>query len=337
MSAPVIAFFNNKGGVGKTSLVYHLAWMAERLGLSVVAADLDPQANLTASFLDEEQLEDVWSEEGDQAHRPNTIARVLDPALEGTGDIRSPDPIQITDRIALVAGDLRLSRFEDELSEQWPKCLDRKERAFRVTSAFWRTVTAAGDQQQADVVLVDVGPSLGALNRSAMVAADYVVIPLAADLFSVRALQNLGPSMHQWRQEWRERLAKVPPAELAAPGRMQPLGYVLLQHSVRLDRPVKAYQRWLGRIPAVYRSSVLRLDDPAPGSVAQDDHLLGQIRHHRSLIPLSQDARKPVFDLKPADGAFGGHQAAVQQAAQEFQRLATVIFTAAGVPSRPAM
>ena len=47
-----IAFFNNEGGVGKTSLVYHLAWMYADLGLSVLAADLDPQANLTTMFLD---------------------------------------------------------------------------------------------------------------------------------------------------------------------------------------------------------------------------------------------------------------------------------------------
>jgi len=47
-----LAFFNNKGDVGKTSLVYHLAWMYSGLGLNVIAADLDPQANLTNIFLD---------------------------------------------------------------------------------------------------------------------------------------------------------------------------------------------------------------------------------------------------------------------------------------------
>jgi cellulose biosynthesis protein BcsQ len=57
MRPPIIAFFNNKGGVGKTSLVYHLAWMYLDLGLKVIAADLDPQANLTAAFLDEDRLE----------------------------------------------------------------------------------------------------------------------------------------------------------------------------------------------------------------------------------------------------------------------------------------
>ncbi len=56
-----IAFFNNKSGVGKTTLVYNLAWMIAELGLSVVVADLDPQANLTSMFLEEEEIESLWN------------------------------------------------------------------------------------------------------------------------------------------------------------------------------------------------------------------------------------------------------------------------------------
>jgi chromosome partitioning protein len=59
-----IAFFNNKGGVGKTSLVYHLAWMYADLGLSVIAADFDPQANLTSMFLEDDRLEELWETRG---------------------------------------------------------------------------------------------------------------------------------------------------------------------------------------------------------------------------------------------------------------------------------
>ena len=50
-----IAFFNNKGGVGTTSLVYHLAWMFADQGLPTLAVDFDPQANLTSMFLDEDR------------------------------------------------------------------------------------------------------------------------------------------------------------------------------------------------------------------------------------------------------------------------------------------
>jgi cellulose biosynthesis protein BcsQ len=62
MTVPVLTFFNNKGGVGKTSLAYHLAWMLSDVGYRVLACDLDPQANLTAAFLDEERLETLWNE-----------------------------------------------------------------------------------------------------------------------------------------------------------------------------------------------------------------------------------------------------------------------------------
>jgi cellulose biosynthesis protein BcsQ len=40
----IVAFFNNKGGVGKTTLVYHLAWMFSRKKIKTLAVDLDPQA-----------------------------------------------------------------------------------------------------------------------------------------------------------------------------------------------------------------------------------------------------------------------------------------------------
>ena len=81
-----IAFFNNKGGVGKTSLVYHLAWMYADLGLSVVAADLDPQANLTSMFLDDDRLEALWPDD----EHTETLFGALQPLLEGTGDVAEP-------------------------------------------------------------------------------------------------------------------------------------------------------------------------------------------------------------------------------------------------------
>jgi chromosome partitioning protein len=253
-----LAFFNNKGGVGKTTLVYHLAWMFAELGLSVLAADLDPQANLTSMFLSEDELEDIWEEDGSS----RTVTGCLAPLMEGTGDIAEPYIAPITPQIGLIVGDLSLSSVEDELSNQWPDCLDRKARAFRVITAFWRMLEMGASQQNADVVLIDVAPSLGALNRSALISASHVVIPLVPDLYSIQGLKNLGPTLNAWREEWGERLERNPIPTLSMPeGRMTPVGYVVLQHAARLDRPVKAFQRWLERVPSqgsleVMRSSV---------------------------------------------------------------------------------
>src|SRR5271168_1766342 len=114
-----ITFFNNKGGVGKTSMVYHLAWMFRDMGHSVLAVDLDPQSNLTSIFLDESEVEKLWPE----GKHPDTILGSIDPLIESLGDIQAPKPIKVERRLRLIAGDLGLSTFEDRLSEAWGKCL----------------------------------------------------------------------------------------------------------------------------------------------------------------------------------------------------------------------
>lgn len=332
MIAPIVAFFNNKGGVGKTSLAYHLAWMFAEQGKRVVAADLDPQSNLSAAFLDEDRLEGLWP----QGPHPRTVFGSIEPLLRGVGDIAPACVEPVDDNIGLVVGDLALSSFEDELSAQWPGCLDGKERSFRVISAFWRILDEVSRAQDADIVLVDVGPNLGAINRAILVASDHVVIPLAPDLFSLQGLRNLGPTLRRWRDGWGERLAKSPAPDLALPsGAMEPLGYVVQQHGVRLDRPVVAYSRWMARIPAEYRAAVLAEPAPAdPGPTVQDDpDCLALLKHYHSLVPMAQEARKPLFLLKPADGAIGAHQRAVQRAYQDFAALADEITDRLAAPA----
>ena len=166
-----IAFFNNKGGVGKTTLVYHLAWMYAELGFSVVAADLDPQANLSAVFLREDRLEELWPDDG----HPDSILGAVSPILRGLGDIREPHVERVSANLGLVVGDLGLSSFEAKLSSAWPDCLGRDESAFRTESAFHRTILDAADKRNADLTLIDVGPNLGAINRAAIIAANFVV------------------------------------------------------------------------------------------------------------------------------------------------------------------
>ncbi len=330
MSTKVIAFFNNKGGVGKTSLVYHLAWMYADLGVRVVAADMDPQANLSSEFLSDEKLEEIW----DGTDQPNTVFGCLQPTIKGTGDIADPQTSFIEDSLELLVGDLRLSGFEDELSAQWPYCLEGQERAFRVMSAFWRIMQKASNLHSADIILMDLGPNLGAINRAALISADYVVVPLSPDLFSLQALRNLGPTLRKWRDDWKVKIEKNPSRELELPkGEMQPAGYVVQQHSVRLDRPVKAYERWIAQIPEVYRKAVLGDEEPSESikSFNKDEHCLSLIKHYRSLMPLAHEARKPIFHLKPADGVVGGHMQAVQGAFRDFSELARRIAKKTGV------
>lgn len=321
-----IAFFNNKGGVGKTTLVYHLAYMLPRLGYPTVAVDLDPQANLTSAFFDEDQLERLWDEQSE------TILACIEPILEGTGDIRDPAAIEAAENLWVLAGDLGLSSFEDKLSDSWPRGYNQDQAALRATSAFHRIIQRAGETAHASVALLDVGPNLGAINRAALLAADYLVIPMAADLFSLQGLRNLGPTLRTWREMWREVRARVKTSFDLPAGTMIPAGYVVLQHAIRLDRPVRAYARWLNRIPGIYQEYVLDESPPTEINAAdRDEHCLATLRNFRSLMPMAQDARKPMFDLRPADGAIGSHAQLVQTCAADFRRLAERIVEVCGI------
>lgn len=323
-----IAFFNNKGGVGKTSMVYHLAWMFRDMGHRVLAVDLDPQSNLTSIFLDEGEVEKLWPD----GKHPDTILGSIDPLIESLGDIRDPKPIEIAGKLHLIAGDLGLSTFEDRLSEAWGKCLDDKAPiagdGFRVVTAFHRVMKIAAEKHDSEIVLIDVGPNIGAMNRAALVAADYVVIPLGADLFSLQGLRNLGPTLRDWRQGWTTRRAgKVPPGLSLPSGAMQPLGYVLLNPSVRENRPVKSYLKWADRIPCTYAQEVLNEPATPSGFPLLDDDInrLAMLKHFKSLMPMAQDARKPMFHLTARDGAIGGHASAVQDCKRQFHDLAEAI------------
>lgn len=327
MVTPIIAFFNNKGGVGKTSLVYHLAWIYAEKGKRVVAVDLDPQSNLSSFFLSENELEMLW----ENASTPNTIYRCIQPLIKGTGDILEPQLQEVELEgisVALLPGDLSLSQFEDDLATVWPECADGRERAFRVVSAFWRIIQLAITSYSADLVLIDMGPNLGSINRAVMISTDYVVIPLASDLFSVQGLRNLGPMLSKWRSQWQQRQNKHQSTDFKIPdGKMQPLGYISMLHAERTSRPTLAYQKWLARIPNVYQTEILQQDKVTNVTVEHDPNRIGTLKHYHSLMPMAQEARKPIFFLRPADGVVGGHYYSVQDAYQDFNKLSQRILS----------
>jgi cellulose biosynthesis protein BcsQ len=201
-------------------------------------------------------------------------------------------------------------------------------------SAFWRIMQQAATAHQASIILVDLGPNLGAINRAALIASDYIVVPLSPDLFSLQGLRNLGPILKGWRQGWEERVTKNPDADLELPsGHIQPMGYIVLQHAIRMDRPVKAYDRWIDRIPDEYQKNVLDRSATENNKIQiqNDPNCLALLKHYRSLMPLAQEAHKPMFHLKPADGAMGSHMQAAQSAGADFKTLALKIIEKIGI------
>jgi chromosome partitioning protein len=105
---------------------------------------------------------------------------------------------------------------------------------------------------------------------------------------------------------------------------MHPQGYILMQHTERLSRPVKAYKKWADRIPSTYRQSVLQ-QPTTQTALPNDGNCLAKLKHYRSLVPMAQEVRKPIFQLTTADGAIGSHSYAVRDAWSDFKALAVAI------------
>lgn len=227
-----------------------------------------------------------------------------------------------------------MSPFEERLAQEWPATLaGGDDAAVRVTTAFQRLVRRVAEDAGADVVLIDIGPNLGALNRAALLLADHVLVPLGADVVSAQALRNLGSALRRWRSDWQDvALPRVPPAMEAPLGRMNPLGYILMRPSLRLDGSVQEYQSWLGRIPELYSTAVL--GDTGVPKRSGAEYQIGTVRSYRSLVPLAHDAGKPMFDLRAADGAIGSTQRLVQICLTEFRALAVEVLRRMDVPAR---
>lgn len=286
-----IAFFNNKGGVGKTMLAYHLAWMYQELGIRVLAVDLDPQAYLTWSFLPKSKVEALWAD-----------SRGVFQAIQDYQDqIRSSPGLHletIAENLAFLGGHLDLSLLENRAAGEG---LEKVLRSI---------LRSAGKQHRAEIALVDLGPNLAALNRAAVLACEHFLTPLRPDVFSVGSLTSLGHALGDWKKD----------------GRLSPLGYVVVGVPVRMTRRGER----LKELANAYHREVL--GEPESASTPEPDpYCLAVLRPYVTLSALAQNTHKPMFLLKPADGAVGSNSASVQDCYRDFKELAIRIATACGI------
>lgn len=230
----------------------------------------------------------------------------------------------------LVPGDLRLSNFEDLLGDTWSSARGGSEPALRAQSAIHRYIQIAAEKVHADLVLVDLGPNLGALNRAVLATSDFFITPVAPDLFSIQGTENLGNKLVSWRKEW-DQCNNAWAGKLSIPrGQPKYLGYVVQMHNMRTNSTEGMTAGWsiYGQElePAIRRNIVDKLKPIHQVIERDDDYKLGQIPNLHSLIPYSLEARKPVFDCTSADGLRGAH---IKRAADSEGHFETIVETLA--------
>lgn len=234
MPVKIISVFNNKGGVGKTTLTFHLAHALAESGKKVLAVDLDPQCNLSIYSLSVEQIQSIWEEEddfvndpgfqgamdamspaefADFCNEPRTIHFSLKPAEEGIGELEhlSP-PLELAPNLHLIPGRLTLHMFEEALARRWSEAFVGQPLALRTMSEVRRLILKYADAYGYDYAIVDTSPSLGQLNKNLLTTLDAFLIPCAPDLFSLYGIRNIGSSLTRWLSELKSLYHLIPPS-----------------------------------------------------------------------------------------------------------------------------
>lgn len=317
-----VAFFNHKGGVGKTTLLFNVGLAMAEQGKTVLFIDADAQANLTSAAIDVETYERALDTN-------QTIHACLLPVINNTGDIKPLAPLKIRDSAYILPGDIRLSAFEEILPTAWVEALAGNYRGFQISSAMFRLIEHLGSVVDADIALIDLGPNVGALNRAIMVGTEGFVVPLSPDLFSLTALPSVGKSASRWVGDWHAALEAAKRGSLAfdialPDGFPSPLGYVNQQFVTYRKAPAEAFRRWIELIPETYQSGIVDPLEQADITVPSSPHLLGEVKNLSSLIPIAQQANKAIFELTGAQ-ARGAQYTRAQDTLDLFVTLAQKI------------
>lgn len=332
--AKLISLFNHKGGVSKTTTAFNLGWMLARQGRRVLMIDCDPQCNLTGMVLGLEDVETADSIQGTRNGRPLNIREGLAPAFESRPAlIQAVECVQVprNDRLFLMPGHIGLAEYEVTLgiAQELSGSLVTL-RNLPGSVRFLIDTTAA--EYRIDIVLIDMSPSLGAVNQNLLTTSDLFLVPMHPDYFSSMAVKSLTTVLPKWKA-WAEAASKMDllkqaeyPFPNAAP---KFLGYVVQKYRPRAGVPSRAFQRWIDQleiavkdifIPALERCGMM-LDAAVYQAAGYDPHEpILQMPDFNSLIARSQEHQVPIFELTPDQLQQVGRVLDITQGSQEHFR-----------------
>jgi cellulose biosynthesis protein BcsQ len=327
-----VALFNNKGGVGKTTITVNLAHALAKRGNRVLMVDADPQCNLSAFCLIEDQLDDLLaaSEAGTGS---TTVWDGIRPVVLGRGDVADVEVFEIYENVLLLSGDVLVSQYEEELPAAWTDSFARKSRGYDVMGALSRLVDKLADDYSVNIILFDVGPNVGPLNRTILLDSNYFLAPVGSDLFSLRALGAVGRSMSRWISDWTtvRSLAPSSAAESLMEGRPKFLGYVASAYKVKKGgRSAKPHEHWEGKIAPRVKQRIVDVLEALGGDMKVSlPYKLGEVKHFQSLAADAQKLKLPFGQLKGKVNP--GHNKQIDTANKVFDAIAGLLLTKTGL------
>lgn len=311
--AKTIAFFNNKGGVSKTTTCFNLGWMLAERGHTVVMVDADPQCNLTGMVLDLSENDAL------QTFYDNNPGQNLKDALEPAFASRPKPlkPVTCVDvegrpNLHLIPGHVGLA--EDEVSLGIAQQLSESLQALKNLPGSFRYIfDITAEKYNADYVLIDLSPGLGSINQNLVATADYFTVPTSPDVFSVMAIESLSRVLPKWAK-WAKsasNLEALANADYPFPKtNLKFLGTMVQKYRLKGGKATEAFQKYFDEldeaidttlIPQLETAGLLLSPEEYEKAGLKDNYRLASIPDFNTLIANSQQVRKPVFTLTQAD------------------------------------
>ncbi|HOV10277.1 MAG TPA: AAA family ATPase [Bacteroidales bacterium] len=311
-----VAIFNHKGGVSKTTTAFNLGWMLARKGKRTLLVDADSQCNLTLYSIGQKEYE-MHFEKGDL----NNIKDALEPAfkakpklIEGINAVT----VKRNPYLFLLPGHLDLTEYEVSLgvSFQLSNALGTLK---NLPGAFNYLIEKTAIKCNAEYILIDLNPSLSAINQDIFVSSDYFVVPTSPDLFSLMAVKSLSRVLPNW-EKWAKSARPIfSDAEYPLPNQTTKfLGYTINDFNLSAGKPSYSFEVMMNKIsetviseliPSLdkenmllpnskYESSSL-LSNKLKSQRPIDKYCIGEISNFNKLIAISNRLGLPIYELDP--------------------------------------
>jgi cellulose biosynthesis protein BcsQ len=307
----IIAIFNHKGGVSKTTTAFHLGWKLAQLGMRVILADFDPQCNLTGMVLGYKGIEDF--DQFYSATPPNNIKDGLSPAFESKPkSIVGIDCAQVpkNEYLLLAPGHIGLAEYETTLGiaqELSGSLLPLR----NLPGSFRFLLNETGKKYEADYIILDMSPSLGPINQNLLMTSDFFLVPLHPDFFSSMALNSLSKTLPRWKN-WADAAYAteiLTSADYPFPApNAKFVGAIVQKYRPRGGKASSAFQRWIDQltsglqtelVPALEKAGLVDSIDFQSRVGSPPHKPIMEVSDFNSLIAESQEHQVPVYGLTP--------------------------------------
>ena len=292
-----LAFFNNKGGVWKTTIAYNTAVKFAEKWYKTVLVDLDPQCNLSRIALWESFDNNLFS------NQENNIFWVLKWIIEWWNDVNLNVSFEeIDNNLSILTWSLKLSKFQNLLITAYNQATWWEEIGYFQTSAINRFLSEKWLSEEIDIFIIDVSPSLDLLNRIILLGADYFITPLMPDAFSLQGIENLWTTFEEWKKNWKNTWKAL--AGSISHGKVLDwewifIWYVINSYNQYSKKPIKSHREWMDKIPESIKKYISERHCKNWLVESSWKEALVKIKDYWELPAESQIAGKAIFNLIP--------------------------------------